>query len=102
MDFRNYIEAWLAKNAERANSMSMHIQKITDENLEIFIDGKVLDILIPPNFYTNCSADGIIKNTYCAFVGTLTNAKSDIESNSMELMTAALNEKFDRLSCLSF
>lgn len=91
-----YIEVWLANNeAGRANSMSLKIQKITEEYLEICIDGKVLQLTMPPNFYTSCSADGIISNPNCAFVGTL--ARGSNMGTGPELMTA-LNEKLDRLS----
>jgi len=71
----NYIESWLANNAGISRNMSMQIQKVTDEYLEICMDGKVLQIAIPHNFYTSCSSDGIINNTNCDFVGMLINAK---------------------------
>ena len=50
------IEVWLANNAQRAKSMSMHIQIIADAYLEISIDGHVLKIAIPHDFYTGIDA----------------------------------------------
>ena len=61
----NYIEAWTANNAERANSMYVQIQKV---NLLKRIDGRVLQIAIPHNFYTSFWSNGIITNTDCAFI----------------------------------
>lgn len=100
LDISKYIDVWLANyEAGRANCMSLKIQKITDEYLEIFIDGKVFQLTMPPNFNTSCSADGVISNPNCAFVATVAKGKFD-ESNmdtAPELMKA-LNEKLDRLS----
>lgn len=103
MDFlgiSKYIEVWLANyEAGRANSMSLKIQKVTDQYLEIFIDGKVLQLTMPTNFNTSFSADGIISNPNCAFVATLAKGKLD-ESNmdTAPKIVTALNEKLDRLS----
>lgn len=77
MDMNKYIKAWLAKNAERANNLSVKIPNITDEYFEICIGDKDLQIAIPHNFYTSCSSDGIISNIDCAFIATLTHAKSN-------------------------
>lgn len=99
-----HIEDWLESNEGKVNSMPLKIQKITYEYLEICIDAKVLQLTIPPNFYASCSADGIISNPNCAFVGMLAKDKLE-ESNNVdicpELMTA-LNEKLDRLSSRGF
>lgn len=99
-----HIEDWLENNEGKVNNMPLKIQKITYEYLEICIDAKVLQLTIPPNFYASCSADGIISNPNCAFVGTLAKDKLDESNNvdtSPELMTA-LNEKLDRLSSRGF
>lgn len=103
MDFlgiSKYIEVWLANyEAGRANSMSLKIQNVTDQYLEIFIDGKVLQLTMPTNFNTSFSADGLISNPNCAFVATLAKGKLD-ESNmdTAPKIVTVLNEKLDRLS----
>ena len=96
VNISQYVQAWLALSDEaRVNSMSIQIQKITDQYIQISIDGNVLQLAIPPNFYTNCSSHGIIRNTDCAFVVTLAEENLD-ESNSL----ADFNENLDRLSTL--
>eukprot|EP00253_Pinus_taeda_P013918 PITA_13918 len=95
VNMKNYIEAWLANNAGRANNLSIQIQRITDEYLEICIDGKLLQIAIPHNFHTSCSSNGIISNADCGFIATLTNATDP------DLMIA-LNDKLDLLNSRGF
>ena len=96
VNISQYVQAWLALSDEaRVNSMSIQIQKIRDEFIQISIDAKVLQLAIPANFFTNCSSNGIISNTDCAFVVTLAEENLD-ESNSLP----DLNENLDRLSTL--
>jgi len=65
-----FIEDWWANNEERSKGLSMQIQKITDEYLEIGINGNVLQLTIPHSFSMSSSADGIISSADCAFVVT--------------------------------
>ena len=84
-EFAGFIADWLENHEERANSMSLKIQKITDEYIEICIHGNILEVTIPSNFLKSCSVDGIISHLDCASAGTLEKQSNNMDT-SPELM----------------